>query len=76
MDYEEDYQSPERYQDMYEEDMPMQQDPHMNQEMMEDYENQEPGESKVLSIAIGALGGALVVGIIFVLLYLHETGVF
>ena len=76
LDYEEDYQSPERYQNMYEEEMPMQQEPHMNRDMMEDYENQEPGESKALSIAIGALGGALVVGIIFVLLYLHETGVF
>lgn len=75
LDYEEDYQSPERYHDMYEEDMPMQ-EPQMDQDVMDDYEGGESGGSKALSIAVGALGGALVVGIIFVLLYLHETGVF
>ena len=76
LDYEEEYQAPQRYQDMYEEEeAPMQQD-QMMRGVPDEYEPQDESESKVLSIAVGALGGALVVGIIFVLLYLHETGVF
>jgi hypothetical protein len=43
---------------------------------MQQSEDMEPQkENKWVSILIGAFGGAIAVGILFVVLYLHETGV-
>lgn len=76
MDYEEEYEGPQTQNQMYmepEENYQGYQDAEMPMQQNEDMEPQK--ENKWVSVLIGAFGGAIAVGILFVVLYLHETGV-
>ena len=77
MDYEEDYMAPQmqpEYPQM--DDVYQQAYPDQNAMPMTEDEPAEGKPNKWVSVIVGAIGGAMLVAIVFIILYFHETGMF